>query len=65
MIFARERSPRSTSDDADTTGAVYGQLAGAIYGEEAIPEAWLERLAMRDRIVELADSLLELSNEVR
>jgi ADP-ribosylglycohydrolase len=53
------------SDDADTTGAVYGQLAGAIYGEEAIPEAWLERLAMRERISGLADSLLNSSNEIR
>jgi ADP-ribosylglycohydrolase len=52
-------------DDADTTGAVYGQIAGTLYGEEAIPEAWLEHLAMRERIVKLADSLLELSNEVR
>src|SRR5215217_7655293 len=25
------------SDDADTTAAIYGQLAGAFYGEEAIP----------------------------
>ena len=25
-------------DDADTTAAVYGQLAGAFYGEEEIPE---------------------------
>ena len=24
-------------DDADTTGAVYGQLAGALYGVEGIP----------------------------
>jgi len=32
-------------DDADTTGAVYGQLAGAYYGAEDIPAAWRERLA--------------------
>ncbi len=39
-------------DDADTTGAVYGQLAGAIHAEEAIPAAWRARLAMRatDRV---------------
>ena len=24
-------------DDADTTGAVYGQLAGAFYGEQHVP----------------------------
>lgn len=37
-------------DDADTTAAVAGQLAGAIYGAAAIPAAWLERLAWRQRI---------------
>ncbi len=37
-------------DDADTTGAVYGQLAGAYYGAENIPAEWRERLAMRELI---------------
>jgi len=32
-------------DDADTTGAVYGQLAGAYYGLEGIPAEWRTRLA--------------------
>jgi ADP-ribosyl-[dinitrogen reductase] hydrolase len=44
-------------DDADTTAAVFAQLAGAFYGAEAIPESWLERLAMREFITEMADSL--------
>jgi ADP-ribosylglycohydrolase len=44
-------------DDADTTGAVYGQLAGAFYGEAGIPAAWMGKLAMRQTIVELADGL--------
>ncbi|MBI5918571.1 MAG: ADP-ribosyl-[dinitrogen reductase] hydrolase [Nitrosomonadales bacterium] len=30
--------------DADTTGAIAGMLAGAVYGLEAIPEAWLKTL---------------------
>lgn len=30
--------------DADTTGALAGQLAGALYGVAAIPERWLKRL---------------------
>ncbi len=46
------------ADDADTVGAVTGQLAGALYGMSAIPERWLARLAWRDRIVTAADSLL-------
>ena len=46
-------------EDADTTGAIYGQIAGACYGVEAIPPQWLERLAMRAKIESLADSLFE------
>ena len=30
--------------DADTTGAIAGMIAGALYGEAAIPAAWLKRL---------------------
>jgi ADP-ribosylglycohydrolase len=44
-------------NDADTTGAVYGQLAGAYYGEAAIPAEWRDPLALRARIEELADGL--------
>ncbi len=32
-------------EDADTTGAVYGQLAGAYYGERAIPFDWTKKIA--------------------
>ena len=48
-------------DDADTTAAVFGQLGGAFYGVDAIPAGWLEKLAMRDFIREMADNLLALS----
>ena len=44
-------------DDADTTGAIYGQIAGAHYGIEAIPAQWRKRLAMRTEIESLADRL--------
>ena len=44
-------------DDADTTGAVYGQLAGAYYGAEAIPIAWRDKLALRETLEGYADSL--------
>jgi ADP-ribosylglycohydrolase len=46
-------------DDADTTGAVYGQLAGAHYGESGIPREWRERLAMCELIASLADRLFD------
>lgn len=44
-------------DDADTTGAVYGQLAGAFYGEAGIPAGWRALLAQRELIGQLADRL--------
>jgi hypothetical protein len=33
-----------------------------MYGDDAIPARWRERLVMREQIEQLADSLLELSN---
>jgi ADP-ribosyl-[dinitrogen reductase] hydrolase len=44
-------------DDADTTAAVCGQLAGAYHGASAIPREWLERLALRDQIIAMADAM--------
>ena len=44
-------------EDADTTGAVYGQIAGAYYGAEDIPESWRERITFRDDIEEAASML--------
>lgn len=48
-------------DDADTTGAVYGQIAGAHYGASGIPVRWVKLLAMRDEIERLAHQLTELA----
>ena len=48
-------------DDADTTGAIFGQLAGAFYGEQDIPPEWLEKLALREKIISLAEQLLEMA----
>ena len=45
-------------DDADTTAAVCGQLAGAFYGEEGIPAEWLAKLVMAGDIRALADALV-------
>lgn len=45
-------------DDADTTGAVYGQIAGAYYGHEGIPERWREVVARHDLLLRLADGLM-------
>ena len=48
-------------EDADTTGAVYGQLAGAIYGRGAIPAEWVKNLSMQELIGAYASKLYELS----
>jgi ADP-ribosylglycohydrolase len=44
--------------DADVTGAVYGQLAGAVYGVGGIPASWRRALLRRELIEEFADKLL-------
>ena len=49
--------------DADTTGAVYGQLAGALYGIDAIPNSWKEKLAMKDLIEDTAQGLLQSASK--
>ena len=46
-------------EDADTTAAVCGQVAGAYYGEAGIPAVWLEQVLMCDDIRRLADQLHE------
>ena len=48
-------------EDADTTGAIYGQLAGTYYGVAAIPPHWRARLTHAEAIAHLADGLLDLA----
>ena len=49
-------------DDADTTGAIYGQIAGAYYGEEAIPARWRALLHRGDEIGRIAEQLEAAKN---
>jgi ADP-ribosyl-[dinitrogen reductase] hydrolase len=44
-------------DDADTTAAICGQIAGAFYSTEGISAHWLEKLHMRGEIIILAEQL--------
>lgn len=44
-------------DDADTTSAICGQVAGAFHGAAGIPDRWLEQLALQAEITKLADRL--------
>ena len=45
-------------DDADTTAAIYGQIAGAHYGLSGIPKDWVETLAKRQTIEALLAKLV-------
>jgi ADP-ribosyl-[dinitrogen reductase] hydrolase len=49
-------------EDADTTGAIVGMLAGALYGVEAIPQRWLSRLdvEVKTEIEQQTNALLTL-----
>lgn len=49
--------------DADVIGAVYGQLAGAIYGVGGIPAGWRNALLKRELIEDFADRLLAAALE--
>ncbi|WP_184889705.1 ADP-ribosylglycohydrolase family protein [Sphaerisporangium siamense] len=45
------------SGDSDSTGAVCGNILGALHGEAAVPRRWVSRLEGRDTITALADDL--------
>ena len=44
--------------DADTTAAIAGQLAGALGGRSSISQTWLARLAWRDRLEKVAEDVI-------
>lgn len=48
-------------NDADTVGAIYGQIAGAFYGVGDIPSPWLQKLYRKDEIERMAAELFKLS----
>lgn len=48
-------------EDADTTGAIYGQIAGAYYGESGIPGKWRDNLAEFGLIDSFAERLYKSS----
>ncbi|CAF3849530.1 unnamed protein product [Rotaria sp. Silwood1] len=50
-------------DDADTVGAVYGMLAGAYYGVNAIPTEWREKCSFQGLVQTVADEILIQSQQ--
>ncbi|RZQ62823.1 ADP-ribosylglycohydrolase family protein [Amycolatopsis suaedae] len=52
------------SGDSDSTGAICGNILGALHGPDAIPAPWLDALELRDVIDQLAvDGLAEFGPE--
>jgi ADP-ribosyl-[dinitrogen reductase] hydrolase len=49
----------SLGGDTDTNAAVAGALLGALYGHEALPSAWLEKLVDRQAIEAEAEALAD------
>ena len=58
----RHLDAANLGDDADTTAAVCGQVAGAFYGVQGIREDWLQQLALRAEIEKLAAKLYLLAS---
>lgn len=52
-------------DDADTVGAIYGQLAGAYYGDDAIPKNWRSKCSLTPLIEVFATELLHLADSMQ
>ncbi|MCZ2150831.1 MAG: hypothetical protein LC126_24045 [Bryobacterales bacterium] len=50
LPFRRRTEPIAGILVGASFGAIYGQIAGAFYGEEGMPEEWVKRLAWADRI---------------
>lgn len=50
------------SGDSDSTGAVTGNLLGAIHGVHAIPQEWVSKIELADVIEELATDLYTVAS---
>ena len=48
------------SGDSDSTGAITGNMMGAIYGASSIPEHWLTQLELRDVIEQIAIDMIDV-----
>lgn len=51
-------------NDADTTAAIYGQIAGAFYGIEGVSASWRDRLVKKELIEDMAAEFYKLRDDV-
>ena len=47
------------SGDSDSTGSIAGNILGALYGFDIIPEHWIEDLELKELIGEVASDLFD------
>lgn len=50
-------------NDTDTIGAIAGSMAGIIYGYDAIPKEWLDKLMRKDYLLELSKNFEMIVND--
>ena len=50
-------------NDADTTGAICGQLAGAYYGLDGIPDRFKDKIVMKELIISYTERLYDKKGE--
>jgi ADP-ribosylglycohydrolase len=48
--------------DSDSTASIAGNILGALYGETALPEAWLKELEGLEIIQGMADRLIAVTS---
>ncbi|MGV8906217.1 MAG: ADP-ribosylglycohydrolase family protein [Acetobacterium sp.] len=47
--------------DSDSTGAICGNILGAVYGINALPEAWIANIELKELLTDMSHKLFELS----
>lgn len=57
------RAAVNHSGDSDSTGAIAGNILGAYLGLDAIDNKWLDKLEMKDDLLNMARELYEVSNK--
>lgn len=57
-ILAGIRAAVNHDGDSDSTGSITGNILGAYHGIDQIPDGWIERIELKELILEIADDLL-------